>query len=115
MLPEGNGGEQRMVLRLNVPVLREFLAKKNWTERDLAERMGVSYTTVYRALRGKRGVGTSFVAKLLEVTDSELAFEDLFCRDGLLPVGNEEKKSVNFHRPKRLDYRRRGSSDRPTR
>jgi len=80
-----------MVLRLNVPVLREFLAKKNWTERDLAEHMGVSYTTVYRALRGKRGVGASFVAKLLEVTDGDLTFDDLFCRDGVLPVGNEKK------------------------
>ncbi|WP_067931247.1 helix-turn-helix domain-containing protein [Alicyclobacillus kakegawensis] len=79
-----------MKLKLNAPAVRSFMNQMNWTERDLARHMGVSYTTVYRALRGQRGVGGAFVKKLLSVTDGNLSFDDTFIYDGPLPNGNNE-------------------------
>lgn len=64
------------------------MEEKQWTEQDLAERMGVSYTTVYRVLRDQRGPGNEFIARLLAVTEG-LSFDDLFTRVQPLPDGNK--------------------------
>ncbi|MCL6445196.1 MAG: helix-turn-helix domain-containing protein [Alicyclobacillus sp.] len=77
-----------MSLKLNLPALMAFLQTKQWTPRDLAQHMGVSYTTVYRVMRGTRRPGNEFIAKLLGVTNG-LTFDDLFIYDAPLPNGND--------------------------
>lgn len=73
---------------LNVSVLQEYMASKGISERELADTMGVSHSTVYRALRGQRGVGGEFIARLMKTTEGDLSFDDLFSRDQVLSSGN---------------------------
>lgn len=63
-------------VRVKVSRLQSYLFEQNWTPRDLANRMGVSYTTVYRVLSGKRRPGNDFIAKLLAATGKQ--FEEFF-------------------------------------
>lgn len=53
------------------------MRRNNWDEKDLAEKMGVAYVTVYRVLRKKREPGNEFIAKLLSVFKGA-TFEELF-------------------------------------
>jgi len=80
-----------MKLTLNVPMVKQFMQKKGWDERDLARHMGISYTTVYRAMRGQRGVGGLFVKKLMCVVGGDLALDDVVIDVTLLPGGNENQ------------------------
>jgi transcriptional regulator with XRE-family HTH domain len=91
LLPEGNRNEVIHVqLALNVPRLQEYMASKGWDEHKLATEMGVSYVTVYRVVRGQRGVGKEFVAKLLHACP-EADFEQLFIFATPLPKGNDSQ------------------------
>ena len=75
-----------MKLALNVPVVEEYLKKHNMTVKQLAERMDVSYVTLYRVMTGRRNPGNEFVAKLLKACD-ELQFSQLFIFTDVLPKG----------------------------
>ena len=44
-------------MKINIAYLNELLKKKNWSERKLACKTGLSQATVSRVLSGKRGVG----------------------------------------------------------
>lgn len=44
-------------MTVNTQFLRELLAKKNWSERKLAFKAGISQATLSRVFSGKRGVG----------------------------------------------------------
>lgn len=77
-----------MRLALNMPKVKEYMAFKNWDEKQLADEMGVSYETVYRVFRGQRNPGNEFIAKLLS-TCKGADFEQLFIFDEALPKGNE--------------------------
>lgn len=68
-----------MGVRLKAARLQSYLFEQNWTPRDLAKRMGVSYTTVYRVLGGKRRPGNDFIAKLLAATGKP--FDEFFQSD----------------------------------
>lgn len=63
-------------VKLKVSRLQSYLFEQNLSPRDLANRMGVSYTTVYRVLSGKRRPGNDFIAKLLATTGKQ--FEEFF-------------------------------------
>lgn len=65
-----------MKVVVNKERLAKLLEEKGWDEKELAERMGVSYVTVYRVLEGQRGPGNEFIAKLLKACGSD--FEELF-------------------------------------
>lgn len=89
MLPEGNErGENEVRLAINLPKLQEYMKFKGWDEKELAEKMGVSYVTVYRVFRGKRDPGNEFIARLLSACKGA-EFEQLFIFDEVLPKGNE--------------------------
>ncbi|KFZ41777.1 XRE family transcriptional regulator [Anoxybacillus flavithermus] len=53
------------------------MRNNNWDEKDLAEKMGVAYVTVYRVLRKKREPGNEFIAKLLNAFEGA-TFDELF-------------------------------------
>lgn len=82
------GGEIKMRLAINIPKLNEYMNFKGWDEKLLAEKMGVSYVTVYRVFRGKREPGNEFIAKLLSACKGA-EFEQLFIFNEVLPKGNE--------------------------
>ncbi|MED3785206.1 helix-turn-helix transcriptional regulator [Geobacillus stearothermophilus] len=77
---EWDGGVKVRV-KIKHEKLREYMRRNNWSEKDLAEKMGVSYVTVYRVLRKKREPGNEFIAKLLNVLKGA-TFEELFYLDG---------------------------------
>jgi transcriptional regulator with XRE-family HTH domain len=64
---------------------------KGWNEKDLAEKMGVSYITIYRIMRKQRGLGKETIAKLLQ-TCKGADFDQLFIFENTLPKGNEEEQ-----------------------
>ena len=63
-------------LILNREKLMEYMEENNLSQRDLAEVIGVDYTTIFRVLKGQRNPGVRFVTGILENTD--LKFEDIF-------------------------------------
>lgn len=77
-----------MRLAVNVPVLQGYMQRQGWDERQLAANMGVTYTTVYRVIRGKRAPGNEFIARLLKACPG-LGFEKLFIFESILPKGNK--------------------------
>ncbi|WP_231563760.1 MULTISPECIES: helix-turn-helix transcriptional regulator [Anoxybacillus] len=66
-----------MRIKINFRKLREYMRNNNWDEKDLAEKMGVAYVTVYRVLRKKREPGNEFIAKLLNAFEGA-TFDELF-------------------------------------
>ena len=42
-----------MRIKIDFRKLKEYMQHNNWDEKDLAEKMGVAYVTVYRVLRKK--------------------------------------------------------------
>ena len=78
-----------MRLAVNIQKVHEYMSFKGWDERELAERMGVNYTTVYRVLRSQREPGNEFIAKLLNACKGA-EFEQLFIFNEVLPKGDIE-------------------------
>lgn len=72
-----------MRIKIKFEVLREYMRRNNWDEKDLAEKMGVAYVTVYRVLRKKREPGNEFIAKLLNVFEGA-TFDELFYLEDLI-------------------------------
>lgn len=76
-----------MKLAINEDNLRSFMNSNNWSEKELAKRMGVDYVTVYRVFRGQRSPGNEFIAKLLKVCEG-VEFEQLFIFKQPSPKGD---------------------------
>lgn len=51
-------------VQLDVERVRAYMAQQGWSERDLAQQMGVAYSYVNRLLVGKRHVGPRAIAGL---------------------------------------------------
>ena len=51
-------------VQLDVERVRAYMAQQGWSERDLAQQMGVAYSYVNRLLAGKRHVGPRAIAGL---------------------------------------------------
>ena len=51
-------------VQLDVERVRAYMAQQGWSERDLAQQMGVAYSYVNRLLSGKRQVGPRAIAGL---------------------------------------------------
>ncbi|WP_238803376.1 helix-turn-helix transcriptional regulator [Anoxybacillus sp. LAT_26] len=66
-----------MRIKIDFRKLKEYMQHNNWDEKDLAEKMGVAYVTVYRVLRKKREPGNEFIAKLLNAFEGA-TFDELF-------------------------------------
>ncbi len=63
-----------MSVGLKSKVLRRYMDSHNFTVCSLADAMDVAPSTLYRIVKGERGVGSSFIAKLLHAF--ELTEED---------------------------------------
>ncbi|MCG7406735.1 helix-turn-helix transcriptional regulator [Paenibacillus sp. ACRRX] len=53
-----------MKLVLNVKKLERHMYEAGWDEKELAKRIGVTSTQVYRVIRGQRFPGNDFLAGL---------------------------------------------------
>lgn len=51
----------------NIPAIRAFMEKHQWSERELAARMGVTYPYLNRVLNGQRQPGSKFIAGALRI------------------------------------------------
>lgn len=78
-----------MKLAVNIPKVKEYMNFKGWDEKQLAEKMGVAYQTVYRVFRGQRDPGNEFIAKLLKACKGA-EFDQLFIFDEVLPKSNDD-------------------------
>ena len=58
------------------------MKKNHLNERELAIKMGVNYTTVYRVLKGDRNPGSKFVNGLLNACE-DLKFNEIFLINSL--------------------------------
>ncbi|OJG35594.1 hypothetical protein RV00_GL002779 [Enterococcus devriesei] len=59
--------------------------------RELAKKMNVAPSTVYRIINGDRGAGGELIPKLLKAFDlSEKDFDKLFIFSEVLPYDNKE-------------------------
>lgn len=50
---------------VNLTYLKKYMKENNISQKSLAKTIGVDYTTVYRVFKGTRGVGSKFIAGLL--------------------------------------------------
>jgi transcriptional regulator with XRE-family HTH domain len=62
---------------INISYLNSLLEKKDWSERELAKRSGVSSATISRILSGKRGAGSKTIAGIRKAFPEE-PLEKLF-------------------------------------
>jgi transcriptional regulator with XRE-family HTH domain len=66
-----------MVIKPNTKLITDLLKEKNWSERKLAFKTGLSQATISRILRGKRGIGIKTYNALRKVFP-EISLEMLF-------------------------------------
>ncbi|WP_055108942.1 helix-turn-helix domain-containing protein [Paenibacillus ihumii] len=78
-----------MRMEINLKNIEAYMQSKGWDESELAEKIGVSRTQVYRVLRGQRSPGNEFIAGLLNAC-REMGLNDLFIFEDPLPLGNED-------------------------
>lgn len=69
---------------VNTKKVEEFMAKKCMTEPEFADAMGITYSYLFRVLRGKRQPGRKFIEGLF---NAGMKAEDIFLPP-LLPKGN---------------------------
>lgn len=58
--------------------LKEYLKKYGITKTGFARRMGVTYDTVINIINGKAYPSAKTAQKIVELTNGEVTFEDLF-------------------------------------
>jgi len=56
----------------------EYIAKKNLTQEDFAQMVGVKQPTVHSWIYGKKFPEPRHVRKIVEVTQGQVGFEDLY-------------------------------------
>lgn len=65
-------------VKLNKDALLEYITSEGLSERQFAERIGVSPATISRILNDERNVGGEFIAKLLRVVGEKRFYEFFF-------------------------------------
>ncbi len=56
----------------------EYIARKNLTQADFAQMVGVKQPTVHRWIYGKKFPEPRHARKIVEVTQGQVTFEDLY-------------------------------------
>lgn len=69
---------------VNLNELKNFMIRENLTEPALAKKIGVSYSYVYRVLRGQRSAGKTFI---LGMVSAGIPSEKIFVKS--LPKCNK--------------------------
>ncbi len=68
-----------MSIHLKNKEFADYMQRNNYTFYSLADEMGVAPSTLYRVVKGERGVGSSFIVKLLKAFGlDEDGFSKLF-------------------------------------
>jgi len=62
---------------INISKLKEYIEDNNISEAELANIIGVNYTTVYRVFRGIRKPGAKFIVGLIN-SDISLDYKEIF-------------------------------------
>lgn len=62
------------------PNLKAEMARRELTIRDLSERTGISYATLYPKLRGERPLKISDAEKIREALGADLVLDILFSK-----------------------------------
>jgi transcriptional regulator with XRE-family HTH domain len=58
--------------------VRALMAARHWSEKDLAEAIGVNHSQVNRVLNGRRRPGAKFIAGMLSLG---ISFDEVFYYD----------------------------------
>lgn len=79
---------------LNVDYVRQLLREKDWSERELARKSGLSSATISRIMSGKRGAGTRSLVGIRKAFPNE-PMDKLFFLGNKLP--NSSKLRATKH------------------
>lgn len=64
-------------IKINVDYLKEYRDKRNLTNKELADLIGVHESTISRIINGKKGVGYKFIIGVLYCLD-DINIRELF-------------------------------------
>lgn len=97
------GGFKMKQCRLKIERLKEYIARNNMSEKEFAEKIGISYPEFYRVLRGIRNPGAKFIASLLDAC-GDLKYEDVFYSEEISKGKSKNKDDVELN----FNERRKG-------
>lgn len=70
-------------MQVNLKKLKKLAESKDWSIPELAERMALDYSFLYRVLQGQRMPGGKFISGLMLLCMNEgLDFEEFVCFGG---------------------------------
>ncbi len=77
-----------MRIALKKGILEDYMRTNDLSVYDLAKKLGVASTSVYRILNGSRGLGNDMIAKIMVALNlTEKDFEKIFILEAGLPKG----------------------------
>lgn len=69
---------------INLPAIKEFMILNQLSEQEMAVKMGISHSYLFRVLQGTRKPGRKFIQGMLS---AGMKIEDIFLTNSL-PKGN---------------------------
>lgn len=82
--------------RLKIEKLKEYMANNNMSEKEFAEKIGISYPEFYRILKGMRNPGAKFIASLLDAC-RDLKYDDVFYSVEVLEDKTRRENGLNMN------------------
>jgi len=77
--------------------LLKELAKRDWSQYELAKRSGVNRSTISRIVNGARGIGNETLTAIAETL--QIPTEEVFRHAGIIP-----KRSIRYTRVEEFQY-----------
>jgi len=80
------------LLKVNLEALKELAFKNGWSVPELAKHIGISYSYLFRVLKGQKKGGSKLFAGLYRLcAEHDLDFGALVFLADTLPADNEKK------------------------
>ena len=73
--------------RINLTAIKTYMNNNNLSEQDMALKMGISYSYLFRVMRGTRHAGGKFISGLV---DAGMKVEDIFSPESF-PKGKKNQ------------------------
>lgn len=56
---------------MKVEMLYDLMESRGWSEVNLARKLDLNYSYIYRVMRDERGIGKKFIANFMKFCDKE--------------------------------------------
>jgi len=83
------------MIKLNRTTFEKYQAEKGWDDTELAEKMGINRSQIWRVKEGRNEPGRSFIAGALKAFP-EATFDELFILTDVLRT----RKTTSEQKPK---------------